>query len=151
MSQLQGMINIVKTELDWLDMSINIKKSMCMRIGKRFNADVGNIYLNDMPIAWATETRYLGIYIVAASSFKVNLHNAKVKFFRSLNGILCKLGTSPPPHIVLYLVSSHCNSVLFYGLESLHLSKTNYNSISYPYNCTYTKLFSTFDKNIITL
>ena len=37
------------------------------------------------------------------------------------------------------------------GLEALHLSKANYSSLSYPYNAVFTKLFSTFDKNVITL
>ena len=35
--------------------------------------------------------------------------------------------------------------------ESMRLSKANYNSISYPYNSAYMKLFSTFDNNAILL
>lgn len=151
LNELQLMINIVRTELKWLDMEINVKKSMCMRMGKRFDCPTCELVLDNKPIKWVKEMRYLGLYFTAASSFKCNLHYAKVSFFRSLNSLLSKLGTHPSPGIVLYLVSSYCNSSLFYGLESLHLSKANYNSISYPYNATYTKLFSTFDKNIITL
>ena len=33
----------------------------------------------------------------------------------------------------------------------MHLSKTNHSNMSYPYNSAYMKLFSTFDKNIISL
>jgi hypothetical protein len=150
-AELQQMINIVKAELKWLDMEINVKKSMCMRIGKRFDSQTCDLVLDNDPIKWVKEMRYLGLYIIAASTFKCNLHYAKISFFRSLNCLLSRLGPHPSPGIVLYLVSSHCNSILFYGLESLRLSKANYNSISYPYNATYTKLFSTFDKNIITL
>ena len=150
-AELQQMINIVKAELKWLDMEINVKKSMCMRIGKRFDSQTCDLVLDNDPIKWVKEMRYLGLYIIAASTFKCNLHYAKISFFRSLNCLLSRLGPHPSPGIVLYLVSSYCNSILFYGLESLRLSKANYNSISYPYNATYTKLFSTFDKNIITL
>ena len=150
-ADMQNMVNIVKTELDWLDMEINVKKSMCMRIGKRHDVAVGNICLADKPIKWVKEIKYLGLYITAAASFKCNLHYAKVKFFRSLNGILSKLGASPPVSMVLHLVATYCNPVLFYGLDALHLSKANYSSLSYPYNSVFTKLFSTFDKNIITL
>jgi hypothetical protein len=91
------------------------------------------------------------VYLITGSTFKVSLHHAKMKFFRSLNGIFSKLGASFSIQVALYLVSAYCNPVLFYGLESLHLKKTDYNCISYPYNCTYTKLFSTFDKNIIAM
>ena len=151
LTDLQRMISIVKSELDWLDMTINVKKSMCMRIGKRFDVTTSDISIDDKPIAWVKEIRYLGMYIVAGNTFKCNLHCAKVKFFRSLNGILSKLGPTPPPRIVLFLTSSYCNPALFYGLESLRLSKTNYNSISYAYNASYSKLFSTFDKTVLAL
>ena len=41
--------------------------------------------------------------------------------------------------------------MLFYGLETQRFSKARCSSICYPYNCTYTKLFTTFDKVVITL
>jgi hypothetical protein len=151
LTDLQRMIDIVKSELDWLDMTVNVKKSMCMRIGKRFDVATNDILLENKPIPWAKEMRYLGMYIVAANTFKCNLHYAKVKFFRSLNGILSKLGPSPPPRIVIFLTSSYCTPSLFYGIESLRLSKTNYNSISYAYNASYSKMFSTFDKSVLAL
>ena len=44
------MINICKKELDWLDMTINIKKSMCMRIGRQFNTMTSDIDLNNKVI-----------------------------------------------------------------------------------------------------
>ena len=81
LSDLQIMIDICKVELDWLDMTINVKKSMCMRIGKRFNIATSDIYLDGKPINWCAEIKYLGLYIVAAITFKCNLHNAKMKFF----------------------------------------------------------------------
>ena len=133
-ADMQNMVNIVKSELDWLDMEINVKKSMCMRIGKRYDVAVDNICLAGKPIQWAREIKYLGLYLIAAASFKFDLHHAKVKFFRSLNGILGKLGASPPVSIVLHLVATYCNPVLFSGLDALHLSKANYSSLSYPYN-----------------
>jgi hypothetical protein len=94
---LQRMIGICKKELDCLDMTINTKKSMCMRIGKRFNTSTSDINLNGKVINWCSEIKYLGVYISAATTFKCNLHNTKMKFFRSLNGLLSKLG-------ILYLI-----------------------------------------------
>src|ERR1700721_2148546 len=113
---------------------------MCMRIGRRFNTATSDINLNGTAIKWCSEIKYLGMYIPAAATFKCNFHNAKMKFFRSLNSLLGKLGSSPHIGITLFLVASNCYPILFYGLESMHLSKTNYSIMSYPYNSAYMKL-----------
>jgi hypothetical protein len=149
-SDLQAMINICKDELDWLDMKINIKKSMCMRVGNNFNASTCDILLDSTPIAWTTEIRYLGLYIVAARTFKCNLHIAKVKYFRSLNAILGKVGSVSPVNLALSLISSNCNPVLLYGLESVHLTKAQVQSLTYPFNSSFMKLFHTFDAKVIS-
>ena len=39
---LQNMVNLCKLEFDWLDMRINVKKSMCLGIGNRFKCGIGN-------------------------------------------------------------------------------------------------------------
>ena len=87
---MQNMINICKVEFDWLNMFVNIKKSSCIRVGSRFDVTSTDLYLNNVPIKWCTEIRYLGTVIKAASVFKCDLRNAKIQFFRSLNGILGK-------------------------------------------------------------
>jgi len=40
---MQNMINICKTELDWLDMHINLDKTKCIRIGRRHNCKTTDI------------------------------------------------------------------------------------------------------------
>jgi len=40
---LQQLLQVCEQELQWLDMSINVKKSACMRVGPRFNAKCHNI------------------------------------------------------------------------------------------------------------
>ena len=90
------MIDICKSELDILDMKINIKKSMCMRIGDRFNMLATGVLIDASPIPWTHEIRYLGLFITAACTFTCNMHHAKLKFFRSINGILGKVGTTAP-------------------------------------------------------
>jgi hypothetical protein len=148
---MQNMINLCRTEFDWLDMSINIKKSTCIRIGNRFNALTKELYVNDRPISWCKEMRYLGIVIKAASVFKCNFHDTKVKFFRSLNGLLSKLGSSPQINLTLSLTSTFCNSILFYGLEALRLNKTDISLLTFPYNSVFVKLFSSFDRTVLML
>lgn len=149
--ELQNMINICKSELDWLDMSLNIKKCSCIRVGKRFNVLPKNLTIDGNCIKWSNEVKYLGIVIVAASVFRINFHDVKVKFFQSLNSVLGKLGSAPQVNLTLSLVSSFCNPVLLYGIEALHLKKADVVTLTFPYNSVYTKLFSTFDKSVITL
>jgi len=64
-SELQLLLTACEQELLWLDMSINCKKSCCMRISPCFNVNCNNIITSsgfDLP--WVNEIRYLGIYIV---------------------------------------------------------------------------------------
>ena len=43
LTELQLLFHLCQLELAWLDMSINTKKSCCMRIGNRFDIDCANI------------------------------------------------------------------------------------------------------------
>ena len=147
---MQRMINICKAELDWLDMTINISKTFCLRIGNRYKCKVANIIIDNNVICWSEEIRYLGVYIMSNKVFKCNLHQAKIKYFRSLNGILGKIGTSTALNVSLSLVSSFSTPVLLYGFDSGCLSKSQIDKLNYPFNSIYCKLFSTFDKNVIT-
>jgi hypothetical protein len=146
---MQKMIDIVKNELDWIDLSINVKKSVCLRIGKRFKMHTADILIIEKPVAVVQEFKYLGMYIVSAKSFKVNLHETKMKYFRSLNGILGKVGSSCPLNVVLSLVNSFSTPVLLYGLEIACLNKSDIKSLNYPFRSIFHKLFSTFDNEII--
>ena len=40
---LQIMLNVCETELSWLDMRINVNKSVCMRFGLRFSKQCANL------------------------------------------------------------------------------------------------------------
>ena len=64
----------MRTELNWLDMSINAKKSNCIRIGPRIDAICRNVTcLSGKSLPWVNEVRYLGIYIVRSRIFKCSL------------------------------------------------------------------------------
>jgi len=50
---LQQLVLACEGELQWLDMSINVTKSACMRIGPRFSVTCSNINTIDGPqIRW---------------------------------------------------------------------------------------------------
>ena len=84
-----------------------------MRISKRFNVTIFNLLIDQCSIPWVKEIRYLGVYIVAAKRFKCNLHYARLQYFRSISGILGKVGSSAPVGLTLSLIISR-HTILFF-------------------------------------
>ena len=76
------------------------------------------------------------------------MHFSKIKYFRCLNGILSKVGTSSV-NVILSLVSSFATPVLLYCLETACLNLAGLDKLNYPFRSIYVKLFSTFDTFII--
>ena len=65
MSELQRLLYICENELIWLDMSIDVNKSCCMRIGPRFDFKCCSIVtMSGHSLPWTKELKYLGIIIV---------------------------------------------------------------------------------------
>jgi len=63
-------LSVCEIELHRLDMMINVKKSLCLRIGPRHNAKCSNLIASD-------STRYLGVNIVAGHKFACSLDTAR--------------------------------------------------------------------------
>ena len=61
---LEKLLHKCESELQWLDMYINLKKSCCLRIGPRAEIVCSNLTcLSGASLTWVNEIRYLGIYI----------------------------------------------------------------------------------------
>jgi len=81
-SELEKLLHICEGELDLLDMTVNFKKSGCMRIGQRYDANCANIVSSTgQVISWVNDIRYLGIHIVRSPCFKCSLDEAKNLYF----------------------------------------------------------------------
>ena len=69
------------SELHWLDMAINFKKSCCLSIGPRCDINCAKVArLTGKDLFWVTDIRYLGIHIVRSRLFKCLLDMAKRSF-----------------------------------------------------------------------
>jgi len=104
-------------ELAALGMSVNDKKTVCMRIGTRFLNQCANIVTsNNKELSWVTEVRYLGVYIVSSIRFKCSFDCNKKSFFRCFNSIYGRGGGKIYEEIILFLVQSKCmpRSALWY-------------------------------------
>jgi len=146
---LQAMVNLCLDEFDCLDLNINIKKSMCLRIGNKHTENVASIFIKDQVLEWKQEIRYLGVWFVSAKNFKCSYQNARQKFFSALNGIFSKVGTKASPAVLLSLVNSYCLPVLLYGIEAIQINAKHRNGMENAYRTLFAKKFSTFDQSVI--
>ena len=82
---LQMLVSACEHELASLDMAINAKKSVCMRIGPRFNFPCSAISTVDgYDLPWVDRLRYLGVCIVCARNFRCCVSDAKKVFIGPL-------------------------------------------------------------------
>ena len=102
-----------------------------------------------MGIALADKLTYLGVVIERAAHFQCDFHAKKVKFFRCLNAVLAKIASAREISLTLKIVSANCFPILMYGIEACRPSKKKLSSLSYAYNAVFSKLFNTFNAEII--
>jgi hypothetical protein len=149
-SELQRLLYICENELIWLDMSINVSKSCCMRIGPRFDFTCCSIVtMNGHSLPWAKELKYLGIVIVNARTFRCSFDHAKRAYYRSLNAIFGRIGRSASEEVVLQLITSKCIPILMYGSEACGLKQSDIRSLDFAVNRFLMKLFKTANINVI--
>src|SRR2546425_11965981 len=105
LSHLQSLLSLCAIAFKDLDLSINLTKSHCMRIGPRFNAACRPPSINDIPLNWVLNTTFLGISLCSSHCFKCDWSNSKKNFFSSVNAIIGRLGTSAPLSVLLKLIN----------------------------------------------
>ena len=120
-----------------------------MRIGPRFRLPVSKICVANQALEWSNEIKFLGVSILANSSFKCNFQIVRQKFFRALNGIFGKIGTHSSTLVTLSLINSYCVPVLTYGIESINATRAVYNVLDNAYMQAFAKLFGSFDKSVL--
>ena len=134
-SELQRLLHICENELIWLDMSINVNKSCCMRIGPRFDFKCCSVVtMSGHSLPWTKELKYLGIIIVNARTFRCSFDHAKRAYYRSLNAIFGRIGRSASEEVVLQLVISKCLPILMYGSEACGLKQSDIRSLDFTVN-----------------
>ena len=128
---LQQLVSLVENELRLLDMAINSAKSVCLRIGERFDVLCSNITLSDgRVIPWVKTCRYLGVYIQANRVFKCIFDNAKKSFYRAFNAIYGKVGSCASLDVVFHLINVKCVPILMYGLDACPVNATESRSLA---------------------
>jgi len=96
---------ICELELEWLDLTINARKSACVRIGSRFNVRCSNITTKaGHEVRWCSETMYLDVCITVAREFRCSHSKAKQSFYRSFNAVFGKVGRCASEEVIVELL-----------------------------------------------
>jgi len=80
-----------------------------------------------------TEVRYLGVFIEVASSYQA-LDNAKRSFYRSFNSIFGRVDGVASNEVIIQLLNSKCLPVLYHGMETCPLRKSQFKSLDFVVN-----------------
>ena len=106
---LQELLHVCENALHDLDLVINYKKSVCLRIGPRCNNVCSDIVsLNGNIVQLVESIRYLGVYPLRVRQFKCNYDNAKSSFYRAFNAVFGRIGRSGSEEVILQLINSKC-------------------------------------------
>ena len=147
---LQKLFDIVEDELKALDMTLNTKKSVCVRFGPRYQSECYNLRsLNGDEISWVSTCRYLGVWLLASRNFKCDYSNSKKLFFRAVNSVFGKVLRVATEDTILHLISSKCMPILLYGLNVCPIGLSDMRSLDFVQTRLLMKLFNTGSVNVI--
>ena len=146
-SHLQQLIILCERELEDIGLSLNVKKSNIIRVGKRYCSPHVNVCIGGIKINCCNELRYLGVYFKTGTSLQFNFEQSKRKFYAAVNGILSKVGNKPD--IVLSLCNSFAIPHLLYGTEAMFLNKSQSKLLDNPLKRLFVKVFKTVNNSTI--
>jgi hypothetical protein len=146
---LQYLVDLCSAELITLEMEINFKEIVCIRIGLRFDKVCARITVyGDRLSNWVPQCRYLGVDIVSASMFKRDLSNRKMSFYRAFNSVFGRISRYASVEVVIELVKKKCLHVLLYASEVLFLTASNFKMLDYVNNSVIRKIFNTKSNDV---
>jgi Reverse transcriptase (RNA-dependent DNA polymerase) len=149
-NELQKLLAACEAELRWFDMNINFKKTCCIRVGSRYNAEFRDITTAEgHALPWVDEVKYLGIVILRSRFFKCSFDQAKRALYRSLNAIFGRVGRLVSEEVLLQLVNSKCLPIPLHDTEACPLNKSDNNSFDFITNRFLMKLCKTINRDII--
>ena len=111
---LQKILHVCEKELDWLDLTINVSKSSCMRMGPHFKVHCSNIVsIYRQEIKWSNSIRYLGVCLTANSVYSCSFSHAKRSFYTSFSLMLFLIyfetvGRVASEEVVVQLIKKKC-------------------------------------------
>ena len=147
---LENLLLACETKLYELDLAINVKKSVCVRIGPRCRSPCVPLVMSDgSELSWVESIRYLGVFIVRPCYFSCSFDNAKKSFYRSFNAIFGKIGRIASEDVVMHLIKSKCIPILLYATEACPVNRSLEKSLQFSVTRILMKIFKTKSNEIV--
>jgi hypothetical protein len=147
---LQKLLHVVDDYLLSIDMCLNTKKSICMRIGPQFGEHCDTVTtLGGDKLHFVDSIRYLGVTIQSGKKWKVSLSNNKSSFYKTANTVFSKIGRNASEQTVAHLIDSKCVPALLYGLDASPINVTVKRTLDFICHRTLMKIFRTRSIDIV--
>ena len=145
---LQYILKLVEDELTWLDLRLNCAKSVCIRIGIRFDYLFPVITTDDgIVLHWVSCLRYLGSHFLSGRRFASSFDANKRAFCRAVNNIIGKIGNaSQREDVLLHLIKFKCLPILLYSTECVNANKRSLASLDFCVVKFLMKIFKTSNR-----
>ena len=140
---MQLMLDICSKEAELMDFSFNTVKSVALRIGPRYRHICAPLMLSGSQLAYVEQTKYLGVMLKSARSFKCILDHMKVKFYRCFNAIFYRARNAGTELVCVHSLKSVCLPALLYATEvlGLPLTKTDISMLNHLVDRTVYRIF----------
>jgi len=144
---LQSLISLCESELNFLCMAVNAKKSACLRFGPRYKNRCSCVTVCGRSVNWITSARYLGVYLESSFTFKCSFRVNKAKFYKAFNSIFGKIGRIASEEVLFALIKSKCLPILLYGTEACPINSAMKHSLQFAVNRALFKIFGALSKD----
>ena len=103
-----------------------------MRIGPLYDKPCAPLLsIDNTEITMVSELRYLGVFFLAARTFRVSLEKAKRSFNRATNSLLSRLQGTATEDVLLHMIRSKSLPILLFALESVKLPLSAIRSLDF--------------------
>lgn len=142
------MVDICLNEFKNLDLTVNVKKSACVRFGKRCKTECTNIYIDGCLIPWSGNVKYLGIVFESGFKLKIDFKLSRANFYRCFNAIYSKVSKASET-VVISLIKTKCLPIIMYALEAADLNTSLLRSLDNPMFLAVGRVFKSLDKQTV--
>ena len=139
---MQELISVCESYCKEHCLSFNTKKSKALIFGKRFDSlRPTSLILNDEPIEYIHEWKYLGCLVVSGKEFTFSCRNDLASFRRSVNSIMGSV-SKPSEQVSMMILYSFSIPILTYASEVKVFSNSEMHSCQVAINDAIRKIFS---------
>lgn len=145
------MLHICTSVLDGLDLRLNIKKSVAMRIGPRFDKVCIPLIADGQQLHVVQSVKYLGIHMKSGRSWRLCLRSVRSTFYRTFNAILSKCKSAVSELTSVHLLNTICVPILTYALEACALSRSDFLTLDGMIDNALRKIFGVSERSSLQI